>query len=168
MAIGENVRAERKRLGLTQEALARRADMSKSGVQMIEGGQRTDLPYSTLKKLSGALGLTIGELVEEPNTPGKGQAPPRPETGAAAGLDVRALTEQDLADLYGELSAELERTRERAAELERVREEVNTALIRALNGQSWSLTEMTERAVMRERRRKAASRTAEDAGSEAG
>ena len=65
MTIGENVRAERKRLGLTQEALARRAGMSKSGVQMIEHGERTDLPYSSLKKLSAALGLTIGELVGE-------------------------------------------------------------------------------------------------------
>src|SRR5215210_3293124 len=95
MTIGETVRAERKRLGLTQEALARRADMSKSGVQLIEHGQRTDLPYSTLKKLSGALGLTIGELVGEPTTQGKAPAPSPPE-GAAAGLDDQDLSEQGL------------------------------------------------------------------------
>src|SRR5215203_5236943 len=75
MTIGENVRAERKRLGLTQEGLARRADMSKSGVQMIEHGRRTDLPYSTLKKLGAALGVTIGRLVGEEQAAPKADAP---------------------------------------------------------------------------------------------
>ena len=103
MTIGETVRAERKRLGLTQEALARRADMSKSGVQLIEHGQRTDLPYSSLKKLSGALGLTIGELVGETPAPGKAQAPSPPETGAAAGPE----TQDVAAALFGRVQGVL-------------------------------------------------------------
>ncbi len=94
MTIGETVRAERKRLGLTQEALARRADMSKSGVQMIEHGQRTDLPYSSLKKLSGALGLTIGELVGEPVplAPAPSASPP-PDVGVAEAGQPRVAVE---------------------------------------------------------------------------
>ncbi len=66
MDIGSRIRVERKAAGLSQEALARRADMSLNGLAQLERGGRTDPHYSTLEKLAGALDMSVGELVEEP------------------------------------------------------------------------------------------------------
>ncbi len=77
--IGSRVRRARKAQGLTQEALARRADMSMPGVARLEQSGGLDPHYSTLVKLSGALGVSAhwlytGEEVEEPIHP-KASAP---------------------------------------------------------------------------------------------
>jgi transcriptional regulator with XRE-family HTH domain len=83
MQVGEHVRAARKRAGLSQEALARRADMSLSAITTIELGTRADPHYSSLSKIAGALGLSVGELVGE-TTPlaSAPSASPSPDAGA--------------------------------------------------------------------------------------
>ncbi len=76
MQIGEHVRAARKRAGLSQDALARRADMSLSAITTIELGTRADPHYSSLSKIAGALGMSVGQLLEEgPVLAGKAEAP---------------------------------------------------------------------------------------------
>ncbi len=66
MDVATRVKAARKRARLSQEDLARRADMSVTGVARIEQGGITDPHYSTLSGIAGALGMSVGELLEEP------------------------------------------------------------------------------------------------------
>jgi transcriptional regulator with XRE-family HTH domain len=81
--LGEHIRAVRKERGLSQEALARRADLSLNVVARIELGIITNPHYLTLDSIARALDITVEELVEEPevSTTGKASAPPegRPE-----------------------------------------------------------------------------------------
>jgi transcriptional regulator with XRE-family HTH domain len=56
----------RERLFLTQRQLAQRAGLSPAIVQSLEQGQRLDPRLSTVLKLAQALGVSIGELIEEP------------------------------------------------------------------------------------------------------
>ena len=65
MDIGKEIRSARKKRGLTQEELARRANMSLNGLAQLEQGGRTDPHYSTLSKLAVALDVSVGELLEE-------------------------------------------------------------------------------------------------------
>jgi transcriptional regulator with XRE-family HTH domain len=167
--IGNKVRNRREELGLTGAQLAAKAGMAPSAVSQIETGRRTPNSASVIK-LAEALGVEVATLY-----PKKAQAP-LPFEGVGAGPETRDLTEQDLtdldeqglADLYGDLLAELGRARERVAEIERLCDEVHTALILALNSQHWELSELTKQSILRDRRRKAAQRIAEDAESEAG
>ena len=69
MSIGTRIRAARKAQGLTQEALARRADMSLNGLTQLEKGLRTDPHYSTLSKVAAGLGMSVAELVGEEPAP---------------------------------------------------------------------------------------------------
>jgi transcriptional regulator with XRE-family HTH domain len=67
MAIGPRVRERRIALGLSQEQLARRADISLNAMGKLETGRIIDPHYSTLSGLAHALGTTVAELVgEEP------------------------------------------------------------------------------------------------------
>jgi transcriptional regulator with XRE-family HTH domain len=56
--IGARIRAERRRLDLTQEKLAEMADISESFMGHIERGGRT-LSIETLAKIANALNLSI-------------------------------------------------------------------------------------------------------------
>jgi transcriptional regulator with XRE-family HTH domain len=60
--VGQNIRAERKRVGITQEALAERCDMHPVEVGRAERGVR-DLRVSTLVKLARGLGVPACELL---------------------------------------------------------------------------------------------------------
>jgi transcriptional regulator with XRE-family HTH domain len=60
--VGKNIRANRRRLGLTQEALAERADMHAVEVGRAERGVR-DLRVSTVVKLAHGLGVPAGKLL---------------------------------------------------------------------------------------------------------
>ena len=65
MDIGKEIRRARRDRGLTQEELARRANISLNGLAQLEQGGRTDPHYSTLSKLAVALGVSVGELLDE-------------------------------------------------------------------------------------------------------
>lgn len=60
--VGKNIRAERKRVGITQEALAERCDMHPVEVGRAERGTR-DLRVSTVAKLARGLGVPACELL---------------------------------------------------------------------------------------------------------
>lgn len=60
---GRRVFMERRRLGVTQESLARFAGLHRSEVQKLEAGKR-DLRLSTIVKVAGALGIDPAGLVE--------------------------------------------------------------------------------------------------------
>jgi transcriptional regulator with XRE-family HTH domain/quercetin dioxygenase-like cupin family protein len=76
-AIGERVRAERTRQGLSARALARDVGVSASLISQIET-DKSQPSVSTLYAISTALGIPIGELFGD--TP----APARPEAAPAA------------------------------------------------------------------------------------
>ncbi len=65
VGIGERIRTARKRAGLSQEAVARRADMSVKGMGDIERGDIPDPHISSLRKIADALGVPVGELLGE-------------------------------------------------------------------------------------------------------
>jgi transcriptional regulator with XRE-family HTH domain len=66
MVLGPRMRERRTALGLSQEAVARKAGLSLNLVNKLENGVVTDPHYSTLVGLAGALGVAVGELVREP------------------------------------------------------------------------------------------------------
>lgn len=76
MVLGPNVRERRAALGLSQEQLARRADVSLNAVHRIEMGKITDPHFSTLSGIARALGVSVSELVEDDPAVGKASAPP--------------------------------------------------------------------------------------------
>ena len=81
--IGERIRIARKRAGLSQEEVARRAGMSLKGMAYIERGHIEDPHYSSLAGIAGALGVSVGELLGEsvPLAPTPSASPP-PDVGA--------------------------------------------------------------------------------------
>jgi transcriptional regulator with XRE-family HTH domain len=70
MALSERLRSLRKERGLSQEAVARRADIGLRAYGELERGIATDPHFSTLAGIARALGLTVAEVVgEKPNVP---------------------------------------------------------------------------------------------------
>ena len=61
--LGKNLRAARKRLGLTQEEVAERSRCQAGEVSRIERGKR-DPQVSTLEKLAAALEIPPGRLLD--------------------------------------------------------------------------------------------------------
>ena len=61
--VGANIRAERKRIGITQEALADRSAMHPVEIGRLERGTR-DLRVSTLAKIARGLGVPASELLK--------------------------------------------------------------------------------------------------------
>jgi transcriptional regulator with XRE-family HTH domain len=64
LIVGNNIRANRRRMKLTQEALAERCDMSPVEVGRAERGVR-DLRISTVVKLARGLGVPACELLRD-------------------------------------------------------------------------------------------------------
>jgi len=60
--LAENMKKYRKKLKLTQEALARKADISYNTVIKLESEGIVDPRLETLKKLAKALDISIDEL----------------------------------------------------------------------------------------------------------
>jgi len=75
LALKDRIRELRKAQGLSQEKLARQADLSLNLIGRLEGGQVTDPHYSTLRGLARALGVPVEDLVREPTLAGKAEAP---------------------------------------------------------------------------------------------
>ena len=61
--LSENIKRYRKKLNLTQEALARKANVSYNTVIKLESEGITDPRMETLKKLARALDVSIDALV---------------------------------------------------------------------------------------------------------
>ena len=61
--LSENIKKYRKKLKLTQEALARKADMSYHTIAKLEAEGITDPRMETLKKIATALNVSIDDLV---------------------------------------------------------------------------------------------------------
>jgi len=82
LALNERIRELRKAQGLSQEGLARRADVSLGLINRLEMGRITDPHYSTLLGLVDALGVSsIDELFGEA-VPAAGKAE-APQSGTA-------------------------------------------------------------------------------------
>ena len=64
VVLGRRVRQRRKRLGLSQEQLAERADLHWTYVSGVERGRRNP-SLTTLARLAAALGLTLPQLVSK-------------------------------------------------------------------------------------------------------
>ena len=79
MTIGHRVRELRRERGLTQEGLARQADVSLNAVHKLEMGRITDPHFSTLEAIAHGLGMTVSQLVGEEEPVPKASA--SPETG---------------------------------------------------------------------------------------
>jgi transcriptional regulator with XRE-family HTH domain len=62
LKVGQNIRSNRKRIGLTQEALAHHCDMHPVEVGRAERGTR-DVWVSTVVKLARGLGIPACELL---------------------------------------------------------------------------------------------------------
>ena len=61
--LAENIKKYRTKLGLTQEALARKADISYNTIIKLEAKGIMDPRMETLKKLAGALEVSIDKLI---------------------------------------------------------------------------------------------------------
>ena len=92
----------RRSKGFSQRSLAEVADMSPSSIYEIEVGRRKPNP-STLRKLAGALGVEVVDLLEEEERP-KVTAPESPrEWLRAHNALLLSLTEGELADIFAAL-----------------------------------------------------------------
>ena len=63
--LGERIRHYRESAGLTQEALARAADIGRVTLVRLEKGEQTPR-FKTLEAISGTLGIRVPELLVEP------------------------------------------------------------------------------------------------------
>jgi transcriptional regulator with XRE-family HTH domain len=63
VAFGAALREVRTRRGLTQQALADRAELQRTYVADVEGGRR-NVTLRNVERLSGALGISMAKLME--------------------------------------------------------------------------------------------------------
>ena len=61
---GSKVRVERKKLGLSQEALAARAGDHRTYIGMIERAEK-NITLENIEKICNALGLSIGDFFKD-------------------------------------------------------------------------------------------------------
>lgn len=64
MSFGEYIRVARLQCGLSQDACAVAAGLHRTHISLIERGPRREMTLDTLVKLSRALGVSPGELLE--------------------------------------------------------------------------------------------------------
>ena len=62
--LSENIKKHRLKLGISQDALARKADIPYSTLIKIESGNRSDPRISTLSKIADALDVSIDKLMD--------------------------------------------------------------------------------------------------------
>lgn len=61
--LAENIKKYRKKQGLTQEALARKADVSYNTIIKLESKGIKDPRVGTLKKIADALSVKVDDLI---------------------------------------------------------------------------------------------------------
>jgi len=94
LALGSRVRAARRRVGLTQEALAARVGKTPESVSNIERGQQLPM-LDTLAALAAALDVPLREFFEGADEPG--QSARRRQLEAEMRELVRSLDDDTLA-----------------------------------------------------------------------
>jgi len=62
--IGKNIKKYRKKLGISQDVLSKRADLAYHTIAKIEAGSTPDPRIVTVKKIADALGVTIDDLMK--------------------------------------------------------------------------------------------------------
>lgn len=63
-AIGRNIRKYRTKLGFSQDVLSKRTNLAFHTIAKIESGVTPDPRIETVKKIAGALGVSIDELIK--------------------------------------------------------------------------------------------------------
>jgi transcriptional regulator with XRE-family HTH domain len=97
MELRERIKTARKALGLSQEALARRADVSLSLVNQIERGVVVDPHFSTLTNVAKALSMSVSELLGSAEE--RRVLRIRPRVGRLRKLELTALRDHEHAVL---------------------------------------------------------------------
>lgn len=141
MKLGKRVRAKRRELKLSQDALARRADVSMSLINQMERGLIGDPHFSTLVRLAAALEISVGELVDEDLASPKGEAP---------SLLPEALEERREQEMMTQLAEELR---------ERLIEELGEVPLEVLNSLYEALPSGIQRSAVRRARARVSART---------
>lgn len=62
--IGSNVKKYRNKLGISQDALSKKANLAFHTVAKIEAGSTPNPTIDTVKKLADALGVSLDDLVK--------------------------------------------------------------------------------------------------------
>lgn len=68
MEIGQRIRLEREKRGISARELGRRAGLSSSTVCLLENGGRPDPAISTVTAIATALGVGVDTLLPEPSS----------------------------------------------------------------------------------------------------
>ena len=63
--LSENIKKFRKKKGLSQDKLAKLADVTHTTLVKIESGSNDNPTIKTLKKIANALGVSLDELVRQ-------------------------------------------------------------------------------------------------------
>jgi len=62
--IGENIKKYRKKLGISQDVLSKRANLAFHTIAKIEAGSTPDPRIETVKKIADALGVSLDDLMK--------------------------------------------------------------------------------------------------------
>lgn len=62
--IGENIKKYRNKLGISQDALSKKADLAFHTIAKIEVGATPDPRIETVKKIADALEITLNDLMK--------------------------------------------------------------------------------------------------------
>lgn len=65
MAIGRNIQKYRRKAGMSQDKLSKKADVTLHAIAKIESGVTPDPRIGTIKKIADALECSIDELILE-------------------------------------------------------------------------------------------------------
>ncbi|ROL55748.1 XRE family transcriptional regulator [Bacteroidetes/Chlorobi group bacterium MS-B_bin-24] len=62
--IGENIKKYRNKLGISQDVLSKRANLAFHTIAKIEAGATPNPTIETVKKIAGALGVSLDNLMK--------------------------------------------------------------------------------------------------------
>ncbi len=62
--IGDNIKKYRNKLGISQDALSKRANLAFHTIAKIEAGSTPDPRIETVKKIADALSVTLDDLMK--------------------------------------------------------------------------------------------------------
>jgi len=62
--IGDNIKKYRNKLGISQDALSKRANLAFHTIAKIEAGSTPDPRIETLKKIAKGLNVGVGDLIK--------------------------------------------------------------------------------------------------------